>query len=317
MGALTDAGVIPLAEVALGRSEAAYPSLVSMQALLEAGPRGMDRVRELIDGAAAAGVAPIPEAGLRLAAPVPRPRSIRDCMAFEAHLLQATRGAADLLYPPAGRLDRWLAGIFGRGFLSVPKLFHKIPAYYKGNPASVVGPGAEVLWPSYTSRFDYELELGVFIGAPGRDIAEADAMAHVAGYTIFNDFSARDAQLEEMKLRLGPAKGKDFDTGNAMGPWLVTPDEIPDPYQLRMVARVDGEVWTDARSDGMAFSIPEIIAWISRSETLYPGDFIGLGTVGGGCGLEHGRWLKVGQTISLEVEGLGVLTNTIAGGAHG
>lgn len=232
-------------------------------------------------------------------------------MAFPEHLLQATQGAADLLYPPIGKIDRGLAKLFGRGFLSVPALFYKLPAYYKGNPGSVVGHNSDVIWPSYCTRFDYELEFGVYIGKRGKNIRESDAKSYIAGYTIFNDFSARDTQLREMKLRLGPAKGKDFDTGNAMGPYLVTPDEIADPYTLTMQAEVDGALWTDTNSAGMAFSFEEIIAYISRSETLYPGDFIAGGTVGGGCGLEHGRWLKQDQRIVLRVEGLGELANTI------
>lgn len=310
---LPDGGVLDAAEAWSGLHGAPAPTeLTSMQALLDAGPDAIDRLRLLAERAAGDPTHVHTPAAVQLAAPLPRPRSIRDCMAFETHLLQATRGAAELLYPPVGRLDRLLARVFGRGFLGVPALFHEIPAYYKGNPASVVGPDAEIRWPAYTERLDYELELGILIGRSGRDIPERDARAYIAGYLIFNDFSARDAQLKEMKLRLGPAKGKDFDTGNAMGPWLVTPDEVPDPYHLHMVARVDGETWTDADSSGMSFSLEEIISYISRSETLYPGDFIGAGTVGGGCGLEHGRWLAPGQTVELEIEHLGVLRNHIS-----
>src|SRR5690606_35579928 len=110
--------------------------------------------------------------------------------------------------------------------------------------------------------------------------------SYIAGFTIFNDFSARDAQLEEMAARLGPAKGKDFDTGNAIGPWLVTPDEVPDPYALRMQARINGETWSDGNSRDMRFTFEEMLAHISRDETVYPGDLIGSGTVAGGCGLE-------------------------------
>jgi len=110
-----------------------------------------------------------------------------------------------------------------------------------------------------------------------------------------------------------PAKGKDFDTGNAMGPWLVTPEEIVNPHNLTMVARVNGQEWSRGNTRDMHFSFEEIIAYISKDETLYPGDFIGGGTVGNGCGLELNRWLKLGDKVELEIEGLGILTNTIQG----
>lgn len=235
---------------------------------------------------------------VRLLAPVPRPASIRDFMVFEAHVLGSLRTIARMRGEPVEAVR-------------VPPAWYSIPAYYKGNPASVVGPDAEVVWPSYSQLLDYELEFGIFIGSPGRDIPRDRAAGHIGGYTIFNDVSARDTQGEEMTLLLGPAKGKDFDTGNAMGPCLVTPDEIRDPYALTMVARVDGEEWSRGNSKDMHFRFEDLIAYVSRSETLFPGDFFGSGTVGGGCGLEHGRWLRPGVTIELEVEGLGILRNRI------
>jgi 2-keto-4-pentenoate hydratase/2-oxohepta-3-ene-1,7-dioic acid hydratase in catechol pathway len=123
--------------------------------------------------------------------------------------------------------------------------------------------------------------------------------------------SARDAQFKEMAGRLGPAKGKDFDTGNILGPWIATKDEIPDPYNLTMIARVNGEEWGRGNSGDMHHNFEELIAHVSRSETLFPGEFLGSGTVGNGCGLEHGRFLKPGDVIELEVSKLGVLRNRI------
>ena len=175
----------------------------------------------------------------------------------------------------------------------------------------MVGTDSNVVWPRYSKKLDYELEFGVFLGRSGKDISKADARSFIAGYTIFNDFSARDTQLHEMKGRLGPAKGKDFDTGNPMGPWLVTPDEIPDAYNLSMRARINGEQWSDGNSRDMHYSFEETIAYISNEETLHPGEFIGSGTVGGGCGLEMDRWLKPGDVVELEVQGLGVLRNRV------
>lgn len=214
-------------------------------------------------------------------------------------------------FPPLAWLDRGCERTFGRGFLRPPKVWYEQPVYYKGNPDGVVGHGADVIWPSYTERLDFELELGVFIGKRGKNIPEGRAGEYIAGYAIFNDYSARDVQLAEMAGRLGPAKGKDLDTGNAIGPWLVTPDEVPDPYDLPMTARVNGEVWCGSSSRHMHYSLAEIIAYISRDETLHPGDFIASGTCPGGCGLELDRWLAPGDVVELEVEKLGLLRNRV------
>ena len=248
---------------------------------------------------------------VQLLAPVSRPNSLRDCMAFEGHLINCTRTVVRWKLPPAVTLDRWCQRAFGRGFLRPPRVWYQRPVYYKGNPDAVVGHDAAVRWPAYTDRLDFELEFGIFIGKRGRDISEEAAADHIAGYAIFNDFSARDVQLSEMQGRLGPAKGKDFDTSNAIGPWLVTRDEIPDARNLTMTARVNGDVWCEANSGDMHYSFEEIIAYISRDETLHPGDFIGAGTAPGGCGLELDRWLQPGDVVELEVERLGTLRNRV------
>jgi 2-keto-4-pentenoate hydratase/2-oxohepta-3-ene-1,7-dioic acid hydratase in catechol pathway len=151
----------------------------------------------------------------------------------------------------------------------------------------------------------------VIIGKGGKDISAADAPGHIWGYTILNDVSARDAQMREMPGQLGPAKGKDFDTGNILGPWLVTRDEIQDPYNLKMTAKVNGAQVTDANSGEIYHRIETMIERISFDETLHAGEFIGLGTVGDGCGLEHGRFLKPGDELELSIEGLGSLVNRI------
>ncbi|MFT5525972.1 MAG: 2-keto-4-pentenoate hydratase/2-oxohepta-3-ene-1,7-dioic acid hydratase in catechol pathway, partial [Pirellulaceae bacterium] len=129
--------------------------------------------------------------------------------------------------------------------------------------------------------------------------------------TIFNDFSARDVQLAEMEAKLGPAKGKDFDTGNSLGPWLVTPDEIPDPYALDVEVRVNGQSWSRGNTGGIQYTFEEMIEYISKDETLYPGDFIGSGTIPDCCGLELDRWLRDGDVVELEVAGIGCLRNKV------
>lgn len=289
------------------------PFLDDMLSLLDGGDAALDAARrtlEFVDKRRPPDCI-YPLAEVKLAAPVPRPRSIRDCMAFERHLAQATRTVVKWRFPALAALDAWVEKRRGRALLAPPAVWYERPVYYKGNPHSVVGPDAEIRWPGYTEKLDYELEFGVFIGRAGRDISAAQARRHIAGYTIFNDFSARDIQLREMQGRLGPAKGKDFDTGNALGPYLVTPDEVPDPYALTLLARVNGEEWSRGLSRDMRFSFEDIIAYVSRDETLYPGEFIGSGTVGGGCGLELDRWLKPGDEVELEVDRLGVLRNRV------
>ena len=187
----------------------------------------------------------------------------------------------------------------------------KCLAYYKGDPDTVVGPDALVQIPQYCQKFDYELELAMVIGRRGKNIRKDEAERYIAGYTIWNDFSARDQQMREAPLGMGPSKAKDFDAGNAVGPYLVTADEL-DVTNLRMVARVNGEVWTDSTSAGRQFSFAELIVHVSQSETIHPGELWGSGTVTGGSGLELGRWLQPGDLVELEIEGIGILRNQVA-----
>lgn len=221
--------------------------------------------------------------GVRLLAPLPRPNSIRDFMAFEEHVKNSLGEE-----PP----DVW----------------YDVPVYYKGNPDTVVGPDAEVEWPDYSNRMDYELEIAAVIGKRGSDVPVEEAEEHIAGYTVFNDFSARDTQMREMQGRLGPAKGKDF--ANALGPYLVTADEF-DLAGASMTAAVDGETWSEGTPGEMHHSFADIVAHVSQSEPLQPGDVLGSGTVGEGCGLELGRFLESGDTVALTVEGIGTLENTV------
>ena len=227
-------------------------------------------------------------ASATLMAPVPRPTSIRDTLSFEGHMINFERRTGKKTPP------RW----------------YETPIYYKGNPASVVGHNAKLFWPDYTDKFDYELEFGCYIGRQGCNISVENARDFIAGYTIFNDMSARDVIPGEVAMFLGPGKGKDMDSGNVMGPYLVTPDEL-DVSSLDMKARINGEIWSHSNSSDMYWSFEQIIAYISRFETLYPGDFIGSGTVENGCGDELDRWIKPGDVLELEVEGIGILKNEI------
>ena len=241
-------------------------------------------------------------AAVRLLAPLPEPRQMRDFLCFEKHLRQA-------------RTQRHLFGITGYptdpAKVDVPRIWYEEPVYYKCNRFAVVGTGTDVICPSYCKMLDYELEFGIILGKRGKNIKRENAREYVFGYLIFNDFSARDQQMREMQSQLGPTKGKDFDTANVMGPWLVTADEMPDPYALTMVARVNGEQWSRGSSGEMHHKFEDILAHVSRDETVYPGEFFGSGTVGGGCGLEQGRFLKIGDVVELEVSGLGLLRNRV------
>jgi 2-keto-4-pentenoate hydratase/2-oxohepta-3-ene-1,7-dioic acid hydratase in catechol pathway len=290
------------------------PELVDALSFLEAGEVG----REIAERAHAFATEQRPEqalcklADVALLSPVPVPRSIRDCMASKRHVVQAMRGAVRMR-------NRWLAGFdlllercFGRGLIKPPKVWFKQPVYYRSNPYTVVGSGAEVIWPGAAERMDYELEIGVFVcGSPAANLSVEDAKTRIGGYTIFNDFSARDLQMPEMSSRLGPAKGKNFDTGNAIGPYLVTPDEFPDGHVFEGVARINGQVWSRGSSADMRYSFAELISYMSRDETIHAGEFIGSGTFGGGCGLELDRWLSPGDVVELDVDGLGVLRNRV------
>jgi len=222
-----------------------------------------------------------------LCPPLPDPGSLRDFLAFEDH---AKAGAE--------RRGEQLA-----------QAWYEMPIYYKGNPRSLVGPDEEVHWPAYTEKLDYELELACIIGREGRNISEAVAPSYIFGYSVLNDFSARDIQRGEMACRLGPAKGKDFAT--SLGPCIVTTDEIAHPPRLEMTARVNGEVWSRGNSGAIHWTFAAMIAHASREETLYPGDILGSGTLSGGCGLDLNRWLQPGDTVELEIEHIGVLRNRV------
>ena len=261
---------------------------------IEGGERSLAAAREAVDWAAQAehtiGAGPVHELrDLALLAPVPRPPLLRDFMAFETHLKN--------IYPRLGR--------------DIPPEWYNIPVYYKGNAGSVGAHGDDIAIPSYADELDFEFELALVIGTGGANIPRERALQHVFGYMIYNDFSARTIQSREMSVGLGPAKGKDFTRGHVLGPWLVTPDEIADVYDLRMIARVNDEVWCDENSRTMHWRFEDMIAHASRDEELCPGEVFGSGTVGNGSGAERGVALKRGDVVELTVAGIGVLRNRV------
>lgn len=264
------------------------PDLLALLRLEEAGLENVHESLEYVkrEGIEALGGALVRHdiADVRLLSPLPRPNSLRDFLAVEEHVHNTM------------------------SFDQIPAEWYKLPVHYKGNVEEVYGPEDEVPWPAYTEKLDYELEVAAVIGKVGRRISANRASQHIVGYTLFNDWSARDIQFREMSVKLGPALGKDF--ANSFGPCIATADEF-DRDNAKLQARIDGEVWSTGTLGKMQFSFEEIIEIISQEQTLRPGDYLGSGTVGHGCGLELDRWLTEGCVVELEAEGIGVLRNRV------
>ena len=275
------------------------PAFRSMQALIEGGAASLER----LSGVVTAPGSLLRGDEVRWLAPLPVPTQMRDFLVFETHMRQAGWNGAKLRHS-------WGALPAPSFPPPIPEIWYQQPIYYKCNRFSVAGPHSVVHWPPYSNVIDYELELACVIGKGGRDISAAEAPQHIFGYTILNDLTARDAQFKEMQGPLGPAKGKDFDGGNILGPVIVTADSL-DPSSLTMTARINGEVWSQGSSADMYWSFADIIAHVSRCETLHPGEVLGSGTVGGGCGLELGKFLVDGDLVELEIEGIGSLATRI------
>ena len=284
----------------------------SMLALIDGEEAALAAAQSLVDAAPAEAVRET--AAVTLRSPLPRPRQMRDFMAYEGH----ARGAREVHFrkSAARKADPEVAmeTYRSRGQLDPPPVWFKQPVYFKCNRLNVIGPGENIVYPSATEELDYELEISFVTGRKGKNIAEADARGYIFGYTIYNDVSARDIQIEEMRGQLGPAKGKDFDTGNILGPCIVTADEIPDPYALDMRARLNGEELSRGRSGDLHHSFERMIEHVSRNETIWPGEVFGAGTIGGGSGHEHARLMQIGDTVELEIEKIGVLRNTVVAG---
>lgn len=283
--------MLDLAEAAGGRDLGAFHDMLS---LIEAGADAWALARECGEARPAGALLPLED--LRLLAPLPRPTQYRDCLTFELHLKNC--------------MVQW-EKMNGRPAQPIPDAWYERPTWYKGNRMSFVGHDADVIWPPYSEKMDYELELACVVGKRGKDIKREDAWDHVFGLTILNDFSARDQQAVERPLGTGPMKTKDFDTGNVIGPWIVTLDEFADPGALDMSVSVNGKHMGGGNSRDMHHDFPAILSFMSQSETLYPGELIGSGTVGTGCGLEFGRFLDPGDVIELKIEGIGSLRNRI------
>ncbi len=235
-----------------------------------------------------------------LLSPIPEPPSVRDFYAFEQHV-KAARAKRNV-----GMIPEW----------------YEIPTFYFTNNSEIYGHDQEVPYPVGSQELDIELEIACVIGREGKDIPVEEAASYIVGYTIMNDWTARDFQRKDMKLNLGPGKGKDFAT--SLGPWIVTPDELAsrrsgsgadERYDLTMLARVNGKEISRGNFKDIYYSFPQMIAYASRNARLRVGDVLGSGTVGTGCLLEIGTevhpWFQRGDVIELEIDGIGVLRNRI------
>jgi 2-keto-4-pentenoate hydratase/2-oxohepta-3-ene-1,7-dioic acid hydratase in catechol pathway len=280
-----------------------------MQDLIEAGAPALDEARRLVASRGGDPEFTHALAGLRLLAPVPVPVQMRDFSTFPGHIKNAPAGMARIAARLRGDED---AARAARPLDEIPAAYQAMPIYYITNRFSVIGTDAAVTWPAYSRLMDFEAEFGIFLSQGGKNISAANARAHIFGYTVYNDFSARDQQCLEMRGMLGPTKGKSFDAGNALGPWIVTADEIADPHDLTITARVNGALWATGNSGQMIFSFEEILAYVSRDETLFAGEFFGSGTIGNGCGLEQDRYLANGDVVEISVDGIGTLRNRVS-----
>lgn len=284
-GAIVDDSVVDLTAL-LGRTE----TLADVGALL----RDEARVLEELPAHLESPPLDAALADVRLHSPIIQPPSIRDFAAFERHMHNAgvNNGIGDL--------PGW----------------HSKPVFYFSNPHTVLGPDEEIELPTGSDELDYELEVAMVIGREGRNVAAADALDHVAGFVLFNDWSARDLCREEVG-GLGLHKGKDFAQG--LGPWVLTVDELIDRISdgrldLPVKARVNGEVWSDSTTADMYWSIGDLIAYATRDSIIVPGDVIGFGTVGDGCIFERPqeyRWLEVGDVVELDGGPLGTLRQSV------
>jgi fumarylacetoacetate (FAA) hydrolase len=306
LGLLTGNEILDLERAS---AETAYPlpkDIIPFLRLGELAMKAARKIEAIAKDSHALRSARIAADSVRLLAPVPRPTSMRDGYAFRQHVEAARRN---------------------RGVEMIPE-FDLFPIFYFTNHQAVIGSGPMEVMPEHLNRLDYELEAAIVIGKEGRNIKASEADEYIAGYTIMNDWSARALQMEEMKLSLGPAKGKDFAT--AIGPWLVTRDELTphriqsergERYDLTMTASLNGKELSHGNLKDMSWTFAEIIERASYGVTLYPGDVIGSGTVGTGCLLElngskvtNNLWIQVGDTVTCTIEALGELTNTVIAG---
>lgn len=272
IGAVRDDEVVDLSDVA-----------PSMLALIDGGPELLEQARAYVEDAAES----LPLITVQLLAPIPRPRKNIVClgMNYAAHAIESLRAKG------------------------LPEKLPEYPVFFTKAPTAVNNPDAMVpLLPEVSSQRDWEVELALIMWRPARNLPPEQALAHVFGYTILNDVSARDLQSRHQQFFFS----KSLDGSAPMGPWIVTADELPDPQALRLQLRLNGETVQDSNTGDMIFDIPTCLATLSSGLILEPGDIIATGTPSGvGMGMTPQRWLAHGDVMECEIEGIGVLRNMV------
>jgi 2-keto-4-pentenoate hydratase/2-oxohepta-3-ene-1,7-dioic acid hydratase in catechol pathway len=305
LGALVGDAILDLEKASVG----AEPAFGSMLALIEAGPPVWNAARMLIASADPATL--LPRAKTKLLAPLPRPVRLRDCSLFLEHMDVVLERMAHEAAAREPDPDAAFKALMASGRYTLNPLFRNTCVYYNADHNAVSGPDVDIVWPRYSQWMDFELEWACVIGTTGTDITRETAKDHIFGYTILNDWSARDIQLPLMNTMLGPGEGKDFAGSWGMGPCIVTPDEVDDPYSLTMISRVNGCEWTRGSTASMYHRFEDAITQYSRDKPMLAGEVIGSGTVLGGCGFELGRRLSDGDIVELEIEMIGILRNRV------
>lgn len=285
----------------------AEPAFASMRALMAAGERGLDQARKTIDTAVKGG-ALLPRAQVRLLNPLVKPTLIRDFATMETHMrnymeLRAIERSRTKPDPQKYVEDERRAGKF-----ELPANWLTVYQHHIGNPLNAIGPEDAVERPAGCTELDYELELAAVVGRPTRDASVEEAHAAIFGYTLMNDFTARDVQRAENKAA---GKCKDFDGSYSIGPCIVTRDAIGDLARMRLRSRLNGEVQAEDGAASMQLSFAQLVAYISRSCPVHPGEVFASGTFARGCGFELGRLLADGDVVELEADGIGVLRNRV------
>ena len=242
------------------------------------------------------------------------PKSFRDFMLFEDHVIDSSRGYVKRFLPKLFPITQTYEKVTGRPFpkFKPHSLWYRQPIYYLSNHLNVLTSGSEVMWPSYTEALDYELELGAVLSKPLLNASPEEAAAAIGGYVVLNDFSARDVQKDEMESGFGPQKAKHF--YSSMSANFITADEINlEDTPLSGSVSINGRKVAECSTEKMAFSFAEAISFVSRGEQLHCGELFGSGTLPGGAGMENGHWLRAGDDLSLTLEPIGEVRNTIAG----
>ncbi len=280
----------------------------SMQNLIDAGPTGLTIAQELVISPMEFCLVSTQE--VLILAPLV-PVQLRDFLCFEQHLINSFNAAKKIEISKSDDPEATKKALDKSDVFSIPQVWYDSPVYYNCSRLACCGTETIIEWPSYSKIWDYELEWAAIIGKKGKNISKEMANNYIFGYTIFNDLSARDEQLRVIGAKLGPGKGKDFNNSNILGPCIVTADEFDNPYDLNMIAKVNDEIWSQGNTKTMYHKFEDIIAYISQDENIYPGEVLGSGTVGSGCGLEQLRFLISGDIIELSIDKIGMIINTV------